>query len=380
MAENEWFDEAVSRWLEEAAPARLPERVLNATFERTRGRRQRVGWRALVGRLSMPRFMPALGGAVVLVLVAAVALTLYLNWQGGPGVSPSPTPSTGPDLGIFEPVAGWIVYGTDTGIWAVDPRAPAGATTSVQLTSEAAMPLGWSSDGTRLLIKRLIPQASLFVLHADGSETQVTDRTAIRGGAISPDGTRVVFAVYTTPATDSGVLYAVDVDGGPAEVLSARVGTVREMTFSPDGTRIAWVEGAGDHSHSVWMIGADGTNAHQVLANETTLGPGHQYGLAWSPAGDRIAIGLGAGTYTFAPDGSAFTLVITGGGEPQWSPDGTQLAYTWTDSRIDAEGVPISAGLLIANADGSDVRWHDLNARPGPWHPGTHRDAAGESD
>ena len=44
MANNERFDESVSKWLEESAPTRLPERVLNATFERTRTSRQQVGW------------------------------------------------------------------------------------------------------------------------------------------------------------------------------------------------------------------------------------------------------------------------------------------------------------------------------------------------
>ena len=57
-------------------------------------------------------------------------------------------------------------------------------------------------------------------------------------------------------------------------------------------------------------------------------------GLQWSPAGDRLAIGLGdaEGTdglaiYTFAPDGSDFRQVIADGISPYWSPDGTQIAY-----------------------------------------------------
>ena len=46
MAENERFDDSISKWLEETAPARLPERVLDATFERTRRSEQHLGWRA----------------------------------------------------------------------------------------------------------------------------------------------------------------------------------------------------------------------------------------------------------------------------------------------------------------------------------------------
>lgn len=97
MAKNERFDESVSRWLEETAPARLPERVLSATFERTRRSRQHVGWRALLGRFHMNRFMTALGGAAAVLIVAALALSFYVNQPdvGGPA-TPAPTASQSP--------------------------------------------------------------------------------------------------------------------------------------------------------------------------------------------------------------------------------------------------------------------------------------------
>jgi hypothetical protein len=95
MAANERFDESVSKWLEESAPARLPERVLNATFERTRNGRQRVGWRALLGRLSMPKFLSALGSAALIVVVAALALNYVIDQQGGVGALSSASPSAG---------------------------------------------------------------------------------------------------------------------------------------------------------------------------------------------------------------------------------------------------------------------------------------------
>ncbi len=99
MATDKHLDASISQWLEQTAPARLPERVLHTTFERTRRSRQQAGWRTLLARLSMPRFVPALGGVVVVVVAAALALNYFVNQQG----------LGGPDLDSRTPFLGvWI--------------------------------------------------------------------------------------------------------------------------------------------------------------------------------------------------------------------------------------------------------------------------------
>ena len=54
-----------------------PRRVLDATFERTRGSRQHLGWRALLGDRAAA--VPAFGLTVVVVLVAAVGFKFYAD-------------------------------------------------------------------------------------------------------------------------------------------------------------------------------------------------------------------------------------------------------------------------------------------------------------
>jgi len=51
---------------------------------------------------------------------------------------------------------------------------------------------------------------------------------------------------------------------------------------------------------------ADGSGAHKIVG---PIGAGHVHGLAWSAAGDRIALlidGPSGGLYSFAADGSDF--------------------------------------------------------------------------
>jgi Tol biopolymer transport system component len=348
-----------------------------------------------------------LNGAVATVAAVAIAVATF---AGVDAIRTAPIPAVdrSEELGIFAPVAGRILYvnegvdrGDGPGLWAVDPSGPSDtvegprvaddvASTLVPLRLEDATPIGWSSDGTELLFKRsdgaLLPDEFLYILHADGSETQVTTDPMYfteHSATISPDGTRVMFGAQ---GDDSG-LYVVDAEGGrPVRLPSAGRGG-GAPTFSPDGAQIAYLAGNGEAE--VWVANADGTDAHEILADEETV-VGGVSGLEWSPAGDRLAIGLGdyegsdgLAIYTFAPDGSDFTRVITDGISPHWSPDGSQIAYTIPcdgfpstscpegsirRSQFDPQPGGSPAGLAIADADGSNVRAFGF-AASGAWHP-----------
>lgn len=332
--------------------------------------------------------------------VLGIAVAIAVGWVGFSAIRSTPPPPAddrSEDLGIFAPVVDRIVFqndieggdlGYEPGLWAIDPNGPSdtveGRTVAddvasglVRLGPDDMIPLAWSRDGTELLFMRsdrdqLFPEESLYVLHADGSETQVTTEPMYFGGAtISPDGSRVAFAAWG----DHLGLYVVDLNGGrPVRLpLPGAEGIVADPAFSPDGTRIAYVD-SGESENHLWVMDADGGNAHEILADEAAL-TGGAGGLQWSPATDRLlAQGrLSDGTnviYTFASDGSDFTQVITGGMSPYWSPDGSRIAYTieceLTDPSCLGAG---SAGLAIADADGSNVRAFSF-AASGPWHPG----------
>lgn len=361
-------------------------------MERQQTRQRKAERNRKIGAIAVVAALVGLGGWYVVQLDPASQVA-------------DPVPTDGPlGLGIFEPFAGRIVYEYDCitricssqigfaeqEIWGIDPAAT--EQTPTQLPDELGRPLGWSNDGTELLVIR--PDANnrdggLIILHADGTETSLLGPMGPREqpyltAAISPDGSRVAYTAKTEDGlaaelyvTDSA-LYVMDVDSGRTTLLvEPSMGSVYQPTFSPDGTQIAYIDGGGDYSHSVWVVNADGSDPHMIVENEVTS-EGHVFGLAWSPTGDRIALGLrrlpAAGIYTFAPNGSDFTRLIRDAIAPSWSPDGSQIAYEsyimhpCPEDPDNCWSEDLSGGLGVADADGSHAHTFGVGGS-GPWHP-----------
>jgi hypothetical protein len=127
-------------------------------------------------------------------------------------------------------------------------------------------------------------------------------------------------------------------------------GTGRAPAWSPDGTRIAFVE-----QDTVVTANEDGTDRAVVL----TWTHGEDIGgLTWSPAGDKLALSLRSGEpsccfreiYTVGSDGSNLTRLTfepRDAQRPSWSPDGQRIAF---DS--ERSGSP---ELFTIRPDGTDL-------------------------
>ena len=318
--------------------------------------RQRPAWTFLEKWLSVDIAAPNQGVPRALVVVSALALLVTLLagivYVGSLRLQTERPPVL--SLGIFEPAAGRIVFhspswggdrGYAGGLWAVDPSAPS-VSTLVRLGAEGDLPLGWSRNGTELLFMRddrtdpgLCCPKHLYILRADGTETQLSkDAMYTYGATIAPDGSRVVFAAG--PYRGNPSLFIIDAAGGqPIRITDQG----EAPTFSPDGRQIAYVA-LGPTEAQVWVANADGSDARLILSREEALIRNvGGWDLAWSPTGDRIAIGLGfeavPAIYTFAPDGSNFTKVVTGGMNPYWSPDGSQIAFLIPDDLPQGDGI-----------------------------------------
>jgi ABC-type glycerol-3-phosphate transport system substrate-binding protein len=162
----------------------------------------------------------------------------------------------------------------------------------------------------------------------------------------SPDSTRLVF--WST-RTGNGDIYTMAVDGSdPVRLTTSEETVERNPTYSPDGTRIAFIRVRTDDQHpDVWVMDAAGGNEHQLTSTGSFNGfP------AWSPDGSQIAFTSARDNtdalYVMSPDGSNQHPIVTNGfyNDPDWSFDGRQLAFVRPGPDV----------IMVANGDGSNTR------------------------
>jgi hypothetical protein len=98
MSTDKQLADRISQWLETDAPMQLPDRVLRATFERTRTTGQQRGWRALAGRVHLSRSVPLGLGAATLIAVLVIGSQFIGSPSstvggpsGDPGLAPQPS-------------------------------------------------------------------------------------------------------------------------------------------------------------------------------------------------------------------------------------------------------------------------------------------------
>ena len=225
-----------------------------------------------------------------------------------------------------------------------------------------------------------------------------------RSPVISPDGTRIVYAVRETNWEKDAYeteLWLVDVDSGSARPLTNAQGSSDSAAWSPDGRHVAFLSDR-DESRQVYLIHPDGGEARQL----TDLKDGVQR-FAWSPDGERIAF---VSTDPVSEDREArdekygefeivdqdvrmahVYLIPLDGGEPRrltegsfvvgsfnWSPDGQAIAF---DHRVSSD--PSQSGttdISVVHVDTGAIR--PLVTQDGPdsspvWSPDGTRIAFG---
>jgi Tol biopolymer transport system component len=265
----------------------------------------------------------------------------------------------------WAPGGNWIAYwGSIQGVtegydaFILDPTKSAaeGEGTNVSDNPEAngyfELPPVWSPDGTRLAYveewaSSLQTGADVFVSRFDGTQAQVPIGQTDDGEqhpTWTPDG-RIAFgrnaAVYVGNADGSGTPAAIPSSNG------------YNPTWSPDGKYVA-VEAPGAYPYEARLVRTDGSGFFE-LAKPVDLG----VEFDWSPDGSRVvyvndeisaedqvwvapADGSSPGNAVPMPDGWIVAH------NPSFSPDGTRIAFN--ARREDSGGYE---QILVGPADGS---------------------------
>lgn len=215
--------------------------------------------------------------------------------------------------------------------------------------------ISWSPDSRFVAYSRAAPPGKDrgFVTPADGSD-QPHDLGAFSDGAWgptwAPDGERLVVAA------ERG-LFVVNRNGTDPRKLNhglyVETGQKGEAAeWSPDGQTIVFSAGYVDGPTQVYLVGLDGAPERQISVDNWSANGG-----TWSPDGSRIAYmrsGTGTGPLAVITDSVGREIRELPGQygwyQPTWSPDGRNLIVT--DDRPGVDNVAGPAVRVILDVAG----------------------------
>jgi Tol biopolymer transport system component len=205
-------------------------------------------------------------------------------------------------------------------------------------------------NGTRVISAYYLPDARIFLFAEVQGEGFVAFRVAADGTYLtrlftlpgedltfsertvvpSPDGQSVAYVLQSFQIL-GGSLYVANLDGTNARIVSSDI-AVDEGTapiWSPDDSRIAFLADISSLRPELWLVNPDGSNLIRAPLPDEPVFPG--VGLPdWSPDGTRLAFhftsspedGLLSSIYTIRADGSGLQRLTTSGDEkdPAWGP------------------------------------------------------------
>jgi Tol biopolymer transport system component len=296
-------------------------------------------------------------------LVACLAASLAVS-----GKADAAYPGENGEI-VFTSFRDWL---DPASLWSHDPQTG----TFTQITNNADNLQDWSPavspDGTRVVFARTESSTydELYVANADGTGglAKLTDDPAMEEFAPtwSPDGRKVAFAAvpvdyFFGPEAGAWEVYTVDADGSDLTQITHNELREYNLAWSPDGTRIALGayrpsgDPAGAQDQGVYVMDADGSDAVKIADGNYP---------SWSPDGLKLAHSFEGRLYTMDADGSDRREIVTdrfeddpdiesvSDSDPSWSPDGTRIAFV-RDTRFE---YAIGNSVYTAKVDGSDLK------------------------
>lgn len=205
----------------------------------------------------------------------------------------------------------------------------------------------------------------LYTVNADGSGLVRLTRDPSfieQWPSWSPDGSRIVFRGGNPLDPSTWELYTMAATGGPKTRITSNGAADNSPHWSPDGSRIVFFSNRNDTNPDCTFDPCNWDVFTLELATGTvtqlTSDPTFDGFAKFSPDGDEIAFTSDragpSGIYIMNADGTDVRLVTPlseNAGYPDWSPDGTELAYSDNVCSSCAAG-----DLRLINTDGTDGR------------------------
>ncbi len=253
---------------------------------------------------------------VVATLGVPIVLSRFQGQHGATAIRPQPTANVSPRPPLHH--NGQIVTGLDNGLIAIDP-----ATGNLHV-----------------------------IFSVPAGDVISTGGDVVAGPAYSPDGSKIAYFAGQFEISGASVIHSIwvlDTTTGHARQLTTcqGCGAFDNISWSPDGLRLAFSEADQHGSLQLHLIDADGT--HQV---QLTHFPAAQNATqpTWSPDGARIAftfftignvpnrgeVVTTANLDVIRADGTGLAVLVATDGQaygprpllfPAWSPNGSRIAY-----------------------------------------------------
>ncbi|MGH2931139.1 MAG: TolB family protein, partial [Solirubrobacteraceae bacterium] len=99
----------------------------------------------------------------------------------------------------------------------------------------------------------------------------------------SPDGREILFT-RQAPGLHNSEIFVMSANGAGRTQLTNTAQPNSDATWSPDGTRIAFVSGRAHGEADIFVMNSDGTDVTEITHDAAAKSE-----LAWSPQGNRIA-------------------------------------------------------------------------------------------
>ena len=212
------------------------------------------------------------------------------------------------------------------------------------------------------------PRKLAIEVHTDDkSNTERVETFSSNGAsefALSPDEKNIVLVVH-------GELFAMPnaPTGKPRRLTETNVNN-HSAVWSPDNSRVLFISDRSGHDN-IYMIQPDDAehpqlvNAHKVKTTQLTKGSDAVFGVTFSPDGKRVAFIQGSKLWAMSPDGADQKIIVndTKVADYDWSPDSKWFVYSRVDGSFASELYVIpSTGATAENPARNITRYATYNS------------------